>query len=104
VTLARPLREEPGALDRRPLRQSVQFLNRLQVNNRLIVFDLQKLNSHPRLQSVYFYVIRQILDAKLKNPALRKMYVVDEGHRFFNDDLGSGKSRTWPARSANITA
>jgi len=63
--------------------------NRLQTNNRLIVFDLQKLDSHPRLQSVYFYVIRQILDLKLRDRNLRKVYVVDEGHRFFNDDLGS---------------
>jgi len=31
----------------------------LNVDNRLIVFDLENLSHHPRLQSVYFYVIRK---------------------------------------------
>ena len=62
---------------------------RLAVDNRLIVFDLEKLGHHPRLQSVYFYVIREIIDAKLRAKALKKMIVIDEGWRFFNDDVGS---------------
>jgi conjugal transfer ATP-binding protein TraC len=62
---------------------------RLQIDNRLIVFDLERLASHPKLQAVYFYVIRQIIDSKLRNKALKKMIVVDEGWRFFNDDIGS---------------
>ena len=62
---------------------------RLEVENRLMVFDLEKLGHHPRLQSVYFYVIREIIDAKLRAKALKKMIVIDEGWRFFNDDVGS---------------
>jgi conjugal transfer ATP-binding protein TraC len=62
---------------------------RLAVDNRVIVFDLEKLGHHPRLQSVYFYVIREIIDAKLRAKALKKMIVIDEGWRFFNDDVGS---------------
>lgn len=62
---------------------------RLSVDNRLIVFDLEMLGNHPRLQSVYFYVIREIIDAKLRAKALKKMIVIDEGWRFFNDDVGS---------------
>ena len=62
---------------------------RLSVENRLIVFDLEKLGHHPRLQSVYFYVIREIIDTKLRAKALKKMIVIDEGWRFFNDDVGS---------------
>lgn len=62
---------------------------KLQVNNRLIVFDLEQLSHHPRLQSVYFYVIREIIDGKLKAKALKKMIVIDEGWRFFNDEIGS---------------
>ena len=62
---------------------------RLNVGNRLIVFDLEHLSQHPRLQSVYFYVIREIIDSKLQNKNLRKMIVIDEGWRFFNDDIGS---------------
>jgi len=62
---------------------------RLEIDNRLIVFDLEKLGNHPRLQSVYFYVIREIIDSKLRDKSLKKMIVIDEGWRFFNDDIGS---------------
>jgi len=67
------------------------FNTRQQLNakNRLMVFDLEKLTQHPRLQSVYFYVIREIIDSKLKNKRLKKMIVIDEGWRFFDDDVGS---------------
>ena len=72
-------------------RYSKVFNNRrrLEVNNRLIVFDLDRLSAHPKLQSVYFYVIREIIDAKLRDKSLRKMIVVDEGWRFFSDEIGS---------------
>jgi len=62
---------------------------RLELGNRLIVFDLERLGNHPRLQSVYFYVIREIIDSKLRDKSLKKMIVIDEGWRFFNDDIGS---------------
>jgi len=62
---------------------------RLNLENRIIVFDLEHLSQHPRLQSVYFYVIREIIDSKLQNKNLKKMIVIDEGWRFFNDDIGS---------------
>jgi conjugal transfer ATP-binding protein TraC len=62
---------------------------RLEIDNRMIVFDLERLGHHPRLQSVFFYVIREIIDAKLRDKALRKMIVIDEGWRFFNDEIGS---------------
>jgi type IV secretory pathway VirB4 component len=62
---------------------------RLDIDNQLIVFDLERLANHPRLQSVYFYVIREIIDSKLRDKSLRKMIVIDEGWRFFNDEIGS---------------
>lgn len=61
----------------------------LDFKNRLMVFDLEHLSQHPRLQSVYFYVIREIIDSKLRNKKLKKIIVIDEGWRFFNDDVGS---------------
>src|ERR1019366_5146187 len=62
---------------------------RLNATNRLIVFDLQDLAPHPRLQSVYFYVIRELIDSKLRNKTLKKMIVIDEGWSFFTDEIGS---------------
>jgi len=61
----------------------------LNVDNRLVVFDLQNLENHASLQSVYFFVIRSILWGKLVDRKLRKMIVIDEGWKFFNDDTGS---------------
>ena len=61
----------------------------LNVDNRLVVFDLQNLENHAPLQSVYFFVIRSILWGKLLDRKLRKMIVIDEGWKFFNDDTGS---------------
>lgn len=61
----------------------------LDIQNKLIVFDLERLGQHPRLQSVYFYVIREIIDSKLRNKALKKIIVIDEGWRFFDDEVGS---------------
>lgn len=61
----------------------------LDVNKRLVVFDLQNLDNHPDLQSVYFFVIRSIIWGKLQNRALKKIIVIDEGWKFFNDDVGA---------------
>lgn len=61
----------------------------LDVNKRLVVFDLQNLENHPDLQSVYFFVIRSIIWGKLLNRNLRKIIVIDEGWKFFNDQVGA---------------
>ncbi|MDE1976884.1 MAG: ATP-binding protein, partial [Elusimicrobia bacterium] len=61
----------------------------LKAEKRLVVFDLQNLENHPDLQSVYFFVIRSILWGKLVDRRLRKMIVIDEGWKFFNDETGS---------------
>ncbi len=68
------------------------ILNRpgkLSLDNRLIVFDLGKLSQHPEFQSILFFVIRSSLSKKLHDTSLRKMIVIDEGWRFFNDEVGS---------------
>jgi len=61
----------------------------LDVNNRVVVFDLQNLENHPDLQSVYFFVIRSIIWGKLLNRSLKKIIVIDEGWKFFNDEVGA---------------
>ena len=61
----------------------------LDANKRLVVFDLQNLENHPDLQSVYFFVIRSMIWGKLQNRALKKIIVIDEGWKFFNDEVGS---------------
>ncbi|MBI4970237.1 MAG: ATP-binding protein [Candidatus Omnitrophica bacterium] len=69
-----------------------EILNRpgkLSLDDRLIVFDLGKLTQHPELQSILFFVIRSSLSKKLHDTSLRKMIVIDEGWRFFNDEVGS---------------
>ncbi|MBI5247560.1 MAG: ATP-binding protein [Elusimicrobia bacterium] len=62
---------------------------RLDLKNRLVVFDLQNLENHPDLQGVYFFVIRSVIWAKLQNRRLKKIIAIDEGWKFFNDDVGS---------------
>ncbi len=69
-----------------------RLLNRqssLTFDNRFIVFDLGKLSQHPELQSILFFVIRSAIARKLGDISLRKIIVIDEGWRFFNDDVGS---------------
>ncbi len=61
----------------------------LDSKKRLVVFDLQNLDHHPDLQSVYFFVIRSMIRGKLINRALRKIIVIDEGWKFFDDEVGS---------------
>src|SRR5262249_34209961 len=61
----------------------------LDIRKRLVVFDLQGLENHPDLQSVYFFVIRSIIWGKLLDRSLKKIIVVDEGWKFFNDDIGA---------------
>lgn len=63
--------------------------NALTIDNRLVVFDLQKLDSEKELQSVIFFIISSVIETKLKDKTLRKMIVIDEGWKFFNDDVGS---------------
>jgi len=60
----------------------------LDVSSRLVVFDLQQLDNHPDLQGVYFFVIRSIIWAKLQDMRLRKIIAVDEGWKFFDDEVG----------------
>lgn len=62
---------------------------RLDLKNRLVVFDLQNLENHPDLQGVYFFVIRSVIWAKLLDRRLKKIVAIDEGWKFFNDDVGS---------------
>ena len=62
---------------------------RLDVKNRLVVFDLQNLENHPDLQGVYFFVIRSVIWGKLLDRRLKKIVAIDEGWKFFNDDVGS---------------
>jgi conjugal transfer ATP-binding protein TraC len=62
---------------------------RLDVKNRLVVFDLQNLENHPDLQGVYFFVIRSVIWGKLLDRRLKKIIAIDEGWKFFNDDVGS---------------
>jgi len=59
------------------------------IDKRLVVFDLQGLEDHPELQSVYFFVIRSIIWDKLQDRSLRKIIAIDEGWKFFNDDVGA---------------
>lgn len=61
---------------------------RLKLDNRLLVFDLARLSSYPELQSILFFVIRSSIWRKLYDPGIRKIIVIDEGWRFFNDDIG----------------
>lgn len=61
----------------------------LDISKRLVVFDLQNLENHPDLQGVYFFVIRSIIWGKLLDRGLKKIIVIDEGWKFFNDDVGS---------------
>lgn len=63
--------------------------NSLAINNRLVVFDLQKLDSEKELQSVIFFIISSVIEGKLKDKTLKKMIVIDEGWKFFNDAVGS---------------
>ena len=61
----------------------------INISNRMVVFDLQNLENHPDLQGVYFFVIRSIIWGKLLNRRLKKIIAVDEGWKFFNDDVGA---------------
>ncbi len=61
----------------------------LDISNRMVIFDLQGLENHPDLQGVYFFVIRSIIWGKLQNRALKKIIAIDEGWKFFNDDVGA---------------
>lgn len=61
----------------------------LDISNRMVVFDLQNLENHPDLQGVYFFVIRSIIWGKLQNRKLKKIIAIDEGWKFFNDDVGA---------------
>lgn len=63
--------------------------NALTIDNRIVVFDLQKLDSEKELQSVIFFIISSVIEGKLKDKSLKKMIVIDEGWKFFNDEVGS---------------
>lgn len=69
-----------------------KLLNRpgnIDVSNRFLVFELGKLDQYPDLQSLIFFIIRSAIAEKLYKPSLRKVIVIDEGWRFFNDEVGS---------------
>jgi len=61
----------------------------LRTDARLVVFDLQKLDQQPELQSIIFFLISSVVSAKLRNKNLRKFIVIDEGWKLFDDDIGS---------------
>lgn len=61
----------------------------VEVENRLCVFDLQRLREHPDLQSLVFFMIRSSIAKKLYDISLKKIIVIDEGWRFFQDEVGS---------------
>jgi type IV secretory pathway VirB4 component len=69
-----------------------KLLNRqgnVDTSRRFVVFELGKLDAHPDLQSIVFFVIRTAIANKLNNPDTRKVIVIDEGWRFFNDDTSA---------------
>ncbi len=61
----------------------------LKADARLVVFDLQKLDQQPELQSIIFFLISSVVSGKLRNKNLRKFIVIDEGWKLFDDDIGS---------------
>ena len=63
--------------------------SKLNLKDRIVVFDLQKLSEDLKLQSIIFFVIQTAIYGKLKNINLKKMIVIDEGWRFFDDETGS---------------
>jgi len=69
-----------------------RLLNRqsnISIQNRFLVFELGKLDNYPDLQSLIFFIIRSAIAERLYQPNLRKVIVIDEGWRFFNDEVGS---------------
>jgi len=69
-----------------------KLLNRpdsIHPDSRLVVFDLQKLQEQPELQTVIFFMIQSVIEEKLRDTSLKKMIVIDEGWKFFSDDVGS---------------
>ncbi len=56
---------------------------------RFVVFELGKLDAHPDLQAILFFVIRSAIWGKLYQKDIKKVIVIDEGWRFFNDDTSS---------------
>jgi len=69
-----------------------KLLNRqgnIDTTNRFIVFELGKLDAHPDLQAIVFFVIRTAIANKLNQRDTKKVIVIDEGWRFFNDDTGA---------------
>lgn len=61
----------------------------LDIQNRFVVFELGKLDGYPDLQSIIFFIIRSAITSKLYQRNFKKVIVIDEGWRFFNDDAGS---------------
>ncbi|MDR1196171.1 MAG: ATP-binding protein [Endomicrobium sp.] len=61
----------------------------MSVNDRIVVFDLQKLGEDFKLQSIIFFLISSVIENKLKDKTLKKIIVIDEGWKFFNDEIGS---------------
>jgi type IV secretory pathway VirB4 component len=69
-----------------------KLLNRpgnIDVSNRFLVFELGKLDQYPDLQSLIFFIVRSTISGKLYKLDLRKVIVIDEGWRFYNDEVGS---------------
>lgn len=61
----------------------------IRADHRIVVFDLQKLERQPELQSIIFFLISTVVGSKLRNLGLRKMIVFDEGWKFFDDPVGT---------------
>ncbi len=69
-----------------------KLLNRhgnLGTDNRFVVFELGKLDAYPDLQSLIFFIIRSAIASKLYQKANKKVIVIDEGWRFFNDETSA---------------
>jgi len=69
-----------------------KLLNRqgnISTSHPFLVFELGKLDSHPDLQNIIFFIIRSAIWDKLYQKESKKVIVIDEGWRFFNDETSS---------------
>jgi conjugal transfer ATP-binding protein TraC len=63
--------------------------SKIDLKNRVLVFDLQKLGEDKKIQSIIFFVIQMAMTAKMKDLSLQKLFIMDEAWRFMDDDTGA---------------
>ncbi|MDR3113171.1 MAG: ATP-binding protein [Endomicrobium sp.] len=63
--------------------------SKIDLKNRVLVFDLQKLGEDAKIQSIIFFVIQMAMTAKMKDLSLQKLFIMDEAWRFMDDDTGA---------------